>query len=272
MELDYVKATVEALVLASPEPISSRKIAQVLDEVTSAQVNQAVSELNEKYAQCGSSFRIRELAGGFQYYILPEYVGYIDELFTRRRKMRMTRAALETAAIVAYRQPVTKPEIEHIRGVASDGVLHNLMEKGMVTIKGRANVVGRPLQYGTTSEFLKFFGLKSLEDLPRMSEIEELISGGEDRNQTVLNLKDQNLALKLNIADGTYDPEKNYEEFEDEVPYGERKITTGNPTDKPDEYESAPDDDLRKETVPDTDERSENSGVIVDMGSTGSSD
>ncbi|MBN1211664.1 MAG: SMC-Scp complex subunit ScpB [candidate division Zixibacteria bacterium] len=268
MDSDYIKSTVEALVLASPEPIPSRKITQVLEEATSAQVNRAVSELNEKYSEIGSSFRIRELAGGYQIYILPEYVGFVDELFTRRRKMRMTRAALETVAIIAYRQPVTKAEIEHIRGVASDGVIHNLMEKGMITIKGRANTVGRPLQYGTTNEFLKFFGLKSIDELPKMSEIEELISAGEDQNQTELNLKDHNLALKLNIADGTYDPDKNYEDYDEDDFSGKETVKEGNSAVILSNDETTRDDDL-----PEDDEKIEaTSGVIVDMGTTNSSD
>jgi len=268
MDNDYIKSTVEALVLASPEPIPGRKITQVLEEATSGQVNRAISELNEKYSEAGSSFRIRELAGGYQFYILPEYVGFVDELFTRRRKMRLTRAALETVAIIAYRQPVTKAEIEHIRGVASDGVIHNLMEKGMTTIKGRANTVGRPLQYGTTNEFLKFFGLKSIDELPKMSEIEELISAGEDQNQTELNLKDKNLALKLNIADGTYDPDNNYDDNVEDDFSEEETVDKSNPT------ATVTDDEATREDVSlvDDENKEATSGVIVDMGSTGSSD
>jgi segregation and condensation protein B len=268
MDNDYIKSTVEALVLASPEPISSRKITQVLEEATSAQVNQAVSELNEKYSESGSSFRIRELAGGYQYYILPEYVGYVDELFTRRRKMRLTRAALETVAIIAYRQPVTKAEIEHIRGVASDGVIQNLMEKGMITIKGRANTVGRPLQYGTTNEFLKFFGLKNIDELPKMSEIEELISDSEDQNQTELNLKSHNLALKLNVADGTYDPDNDSDDFDDDDFSGGQPAREGNTAEILTEEEAYPEDAAPEEEEKDE----ETSGVIVDMGSTSRSD
>jgi len=267
MNNEYVRSTVEALILASPEPIPSRKITRVLEDVNSSQVNKAISALNEKYAESGSSFRIRELAGGYQVYILPEYVGYVEELFTRRRKLRLTRAALETVAIVAYRQPVTKSEIEHIRGVASDGVLHNLLEKGMVTIMGRANTVGKPLQYGTTSEFLKFFGLNNITDLPKMSEIEELISSNEDQNQTELNLKANNLALKLNIADGTYNPDED-----------ETCENTGSESGLADEgvavSEKIDESELSRETVADepTEGNVEDPGVIVDMGSTESSE
>jgi segregation and condensation protein B len=199
-------AIVEALILASPEPLQSRKIVDLLKDTRASEVSQAVAELNEKYAQGGLSYRIRELAGGYQFYIMPQYSGYVQELFTRRRKMRLTRAALETLAIIAYRQPATKTEIEHIRGVASDGVIHNLLEKKMITIKGRAKTVGKPLQYGTTDEFLKFFGINSLTDLPKMAEIEELVSQMEDTDQTELTLQPPVESTKLNIADGTYDP------------------------------------------------------------------
>ena len=207
----YIDSTIEAMILASPEPLPGRKISQVLSDVTPSRVAQAVADLNTRYADGGTSFRIREIAGGYQYYILPEYVGYIEDLFARRRKLRLTRAALETLAITAYKQPVTKTDIEHIRGVASDGVLHNLLEKKLVAITGRAETVGKPLEYGTTNEFLKFFGLNALKDLPKMSEIEELIAASEPKSQTELRLDQSEsgeLPVKLNVADGTFDPEE----------------------------------------------------------------
>ena len=232
MDQAYIHSTVEALVLASPEPLPARKITQVIDDLTSSGVTRTVADLNERYAAAGTSFRIREIAGGYQFYILPEYVGFVEELFTRHRKLRLTRAALETIAIVAYRQPVTKTEIEHVRGVASDGVLHNLLDKKLVTITGRAATVGKPLQYGTTDEFLKFFGLNSLDDLPRMSEIEELVAASEPQNQTELRLDEAVEAMqeKLNVADGTYDPQER--EQIDEEQAAETAAQSGTPQGK----------------------------------------
>lgn len=212
---------VEALILASPEPLPAKKIAEIVEDLTPAKVGRAVSELNNRYLEAGSSYRVRELSGGFQFYLIPEFTGYVDELLTRRRKMRLTRASLETLAIIAYKQPVTKSTVEHIRGVASDGVIHNLLQKNMVSIKGRADTVGKPLQYGTGDEFLKFFGLNNLDDLPKMSEIEELITSREAENQTELELGGQNgdeaKFTKLNIADGTFDPDAELSE-DDEKP------------------------------------------------------
>ena len=210
MENGSKLSVVEALILASPEPLPARKLAEMVRGLTPSGAGKAVAELNNRYMETGCSFRIRELAGGFQFYIVPEFAGYVQELFARRRKMRLTRASLETMAIVAYRQPVTKAEIEHVRGVATDGVVHHLLEKKLITIRGRAKTVGKPLQYGTTDEFLKFFGLADLSDLPKMSEIEELISEQEPKFQTLLELSHPSgegpVVTILNIADGTYNP------------------------------------------------------------------
>lgn len=221
IEEQYRTSKIEALIMASPEPLPTRRITKVIEDMTPGKVSRAVAELNTGYADTGSSFRIREIAGGYQYYILPEYEGVIESLFAKRRKVRLSRAALECVAIVAYRQSTTKTEIEHIRGVASDGVLRTLLEKGLITITGRAETVGKPLQYGTTDEFLKFFGLASLDDLPKMEEIEQMISTEESRHQTELEFGvDENGRLtKLNIVDGTFDPERRAQ-LEDGIPEG----------------------------------------------------
>jgi len=208
-EEQYLTSKVEALVLASPEPLPTKRIVGVLNDLTPSQVARAIATLNTGYATTGSSFRIREVAGGYQYYIMPEYEGVVESLFTKRRNLRLSRAALETLAVVAYRQPTTKIDIEHIRGVASDGVIRTLLEKNLIKITGRADTVGKPLQYGTADEFLKFFGLARLEDLPKMSEIEEMIQAEEPRRQTELELPlaVEEQPVKLNVADGTFDPE-----------------------------------------------------------------
>lgn len=179
---------IEALVLSSPEPLPAKRIAEVVGEVTLAEIEEIIGRLNEKYQNGEASFRIRKVAGGYQLYITEDYAGYVEELHTRRRNARLTRSALETMAIIAYRQPVTKLDIEMIRGVASDSVLHTLLERKLITLSGRAQSVGRPLLYRTTDEFLKYFNLNSLEDLPKMEEIEELISSREPDNQQSLPL------------------------------------------------------------------------------------
>lgn len=214
----FTTGSVEALILTAAEPITANRLAQIIPEVSVSGVREIVSRLNARYVETGGSFRIREIAGGYQIAILPDFVGVIDELNARRRKVRLSRAALETLAIVAYKQPVTRTEIETIRGVAADAVVTSLLEKNLVEITGRATTPGKALQYGTGQEFLKFFGLQSLEDLPRMSEIEEMLSAADRSKQTQLQLTDPALEdarmAKLNVADGTYTPPTDEEEME----------------------------------------------------------
>lgn len=249
---------VEALVLASPEPVTARRLAEACEGLTPSKIAKIVARLNDRYMEAASAFRIRELAGGFQYYIIPEFSGYVDELFKRQRKLRLTRAALETLAIIAYRQPVIKTDIEQIRGVASDGVIHNLLEKGLITVSGRSEGVGRSLQYGTTNEFLKFFGLGSLDDLPRMSEIEELVRASEPQAQTRLELvrePENPDNEKLNIADGTYNPE------------GDPDDSTGH-EDAGSETSHERADSPADEKATENETEQEQSGIIVDVDTT----
>lgn len=187
---ENINCTIEALILASPEPVSARKLCDVVGDITPPRIRQAIADLNNIYMGCGSSFRIREVANGYQFHILPDFERLIKRLLTKERKVRLTRAALEALAIIAYKQPATKTEIEHIRGVASDGVLHNLLNHKLILIAGRAESPGRPLLYKTSSEFLKFFGLNRISDLPRMDEIEEMIKLAEEpKEQTALSFE-----------------------------------------------------------------------------------
>jgi len=186
---------IESLILSSPEPLPSRKIADIVEGVTVRDVDEAVELLNRKYLDSDLSFRIRKIAGGYQVYIIEDYARYVEELLSHRRNIRLTRAALETLAIIAYRQPVTKIDVESIRGVASDSVIHTLLERKLVTLAGRSETVGRPLLYKTADEFLKFFNLASLEDLPRMEEIEELLASRDSDTQQRLPLIAQNIGL-----------------------------------------------------------------------------
>ena len=254
MEEKFIQSVIESLILASPEPLPAKKIADQIDEMTPSKVAKAVADINTRYAETETSFRIREIAGGYQFYILQEFTGYVQEMFSRTRKMRLTKAALETLAIVAYKQPVTKSEIELIRGVASDGVLHNLLEKNMLTIKGRADTVGKPLQYGTTDEFLKFFGLNKVDDLPKMSEIEEMLASAQPDDQPEFELfGDMEKNRPLNVNDGTEDVES---ELETENDYLESKDDIAE-EDTEELIEESPNAEADDEEAKD--------GIIVDM-------
>ena len=274
MEDTFKHSVIEGLILSSPEPLPVRRIVNVVDNMTPSGVGQAVAELNNRYMQAGSSFRIREMAGGYQFFVMPEFAGYVQELFSRQRKMRLTRASLETLAIIAWRQPVTRTEIEHIRGVASDGVVRNLLEKKLITMKGRAKTIGRPLQYGTTSEFLKLFGLASLVDLPKMSEIVEMISAREPQPQTELDLPDAigaEIPLKLNVADGTCETDREQESDSVEImaPNVSNLPETPVPSNEMDETNNRDEVVPSPENIETTSEENEPcSGVMIDIDTT----
>lgn len=168
----------------SPEPVMTEPEAPVVpaeeDEDTGSELNAKavraiVDELNAEYEQESRAFRIVEIAGGFQFATRKEYGVYVGRLTKDKSRRRLSQAALEVLAIVAYRQPIPKPEIESIRGVNCDEVIQSLLEKDLIAIVGRADSVGRPLLFGTTDSFLRYFGLASLKDLPRPREIDELL-------------------------------------------------------------------------------------------------
>jgi len=165
----------ESLLFSSEASLTVSRIREIIPELKPKEIEQAVTSLNEQYQKSGRSFEIKEIAGGYQLFTLPEYADYIDRLFQTKQKSRLTQKALETVAIVAYKQPLTKHEIEEIRGVNVDGVMKTLLSRNLVTISGRAKEPGRPFLYVTTRRFLDYFGLKGLDDLPKLKEIDELI-------------------------------------------------------------------------------------------------
>jgi segregation and condensation protein B len=170
-------AAVEALLFASEQPLAAARLAQIVG-ARKGEVLEAVDRLNVFYAESRRSFRIVPLAGGFQLVTTPEHADVVTRLHKDRVASKLSRAALETLAIVAFKQPVTRAEIDVIRGVsASDGVIRHLMERSLVRIAGRAEAPGRPLLYGTTREFLAHFGLQAVSDLPRTDELAALLRG-----------------------------------------------------------------------------------------------
>lgn len=162
---------VEALLFATDRPLSANRIAQLTERLTAPQVNRIIATLNRRYEKTKCSFRVQAIAKGYQMLTLPEYDAYISRLLKSRRETRMTEPALETLAVIAYKQPITRAEIEAIRGVAVGDVLLRLREMNLVKIVGRAEALGRPMLYGTTDRFLEVFGLSSLKDLPKTDEL-----------------------------------------------------------------------------------------------------
>ncbi|HOF18331.1 MAG TPA: SMC-Scp complex subunit ScpB [Phycisphaerae bacterium] len=167
-------ATVEALLFATDAPLTPAKIAQIAELPGLRAVRQAIAALNERYERMGCAFHVEAIAGGYQLMTRPEYHDVVSRLHKARGDSKLSQAAMETLAIIAYRQPIMRADVESIRGVACGEVLRGLMEKQLVKIVGRAEVLGRPMLYGTTRRFLEVFGLNDLADLPR---VEELRSG-----------------------------------------------------------------------------------------------
>jgi len=162
------ESVVEALLLSTDEPLPAPRIAQLLGIGDGGDVKRHVEVLNDRYAQSGASFRIESIAKGFQLLTLPAYNHWISRLHKARADSRLSSAALETLAIIAYKQPILRADIEAIRGVAVGDMLVRLRDVNLVRIVGRAEEIGRPLLYGTTTRFLEVFGLSSLKDLPKL--------------------------------------------------------------------------------------------------------
>jgi segregation and condensation protein B len=169
-----IESIIEAILFASDEPLSAERLAAIAEFNGGVkQVKQCIETLNQQYVDAGRSFRIEEIAGGFQMMTLPEYNNWLRKLLRDRGDNKLTPAALETLAIVAYKQPVIRADVEAIRGVACGEMIRSLMYKGLVKIVGKAEILGRPLLYGTTKKFLEVFGLSTLKDLPKVEELKQ---------------------------------------------------------------------------------------------------
>ncbi|MGB0621970.1 MAG: SMC-Scp complex subunit ScpB [Myxococcota bacterium] len=173
MEASEKRRIVEALILSSSEPISAAKIAEIIPYCDAGQAKDLVNELNTEYVEQDRSFEIWEVAGGFQIRTRAEFSGYLQKL-QKERALRLSQAALETMAIIAYRQPVTRAEIEDVRGVDAGATVKSLLDRQLIRIAGQREVPGRPMLYGTTRRFLEVFGLERLKDLPTLRELDEL--------------------------------------------------------------------------------------------------
>jgi len=160
-------AALEALLLSTHHPLTAGRLAELLDLETTKPLRKAIKALNEQYASGERSFRIEQVAGGFQILTLPEHGDLLKKFHQKEVDAKLTKAAIETLAIIAYKQPILRADVEAIRGVACGETIRSLMEKRLVKIAGRAEEPGRPILYGTTKRFLELFGLNSIKDLPQ---------------------------------------------------------------------------------------------------------
>jgi len=182
------KFFVEAVLFASSTPLSEKRLSELLEQgvgvkTGSGEISASIEELNESYEKQGRSFRINKWAGGFQFATVREADDAIRPLFEEGGVRRLSRALMESLAVVSYNQPVTKPEIDNVRGVDSSYAVGKLLDTGFITISGRGEGVGNPLLYSTTDKFLEEFGLNALEDLPKIKEVEDLLRDPEYSDQ-----------------------------------------------------------------------------------------
>ena len=175
-QMDHLKGAIEALLFVSEKPVMLEQLKEAAQVAHVADVREAIKALMLDYAHADKGIAIVEIANGFQMLSSPAYAGYIREFYKTRHKEKLSRPALETLAIIAYKQPVSRTDVEVIRGVNSDGVVMHLLNKGLIKIAGRKEVPGRPYVYGTTTQFLEYFGLKALEDLPKLEEFPALMA------------------------------------------------------------------------------------------------
>ncbi len=182
---------VEAILFASQKPVSAKELASIFKGAADAakedpaiagfgkpkpeQFVEAIHQLEEEYAASGRAFEVRESAAGWQLVTRAEFAPWLRQLFPENRSARLSAPALETLAIIAYRQPITRADIEAVRGVAVDGVMQTILDRGLIRIAGRAEVAGRPLLYETTQYFMEHFGLKDLDDLPNAGELRRIV-------------------------------------------------------------------------------------------------
>src|SRR5580658_9250677 len=172
--MENYKSAIEAILFVSEKPVVLDQLKDVFPELRPSQVHDLIKELQEEYVNREAGLVIVEIAGGFQMLSNSHAAQYIREFYKTKTKEKLSRPALESLAIIAYKQPVGRAEVEVIRGVNSDGTIAHLLNKGLIKITGRKEVPGRPFLYGTTKEFLEYFGLKSLEDLPKIEEFNQL--------------------------------------------------------------------------------------------------
>jgi segregation and condensation protein B len=218
-----LKALVEALIFAAQEPLSVSQIRAIYQgddarnngskQIEPETIRQCVLDLNLEYEKSDRPYRIIQIAGGYQFATLSDYAEWLGKLYKEQGRRKLSQSGVETLAIVAYKQPITKAEIEKIRGVNCDYVLKTLLEKELLTVTGRAESVGRPLLYGTTKEFLKHFGLNDITDLPRPREIEEIL--GESQFETERRM--------LEAQEGAELMKKEQEDFKSRLPHIPKK-------------------------------------------------
>ncbi|MBN1688646.1 MAG: SMC-Scp complex subunit ScpB [Candidatus Omnitrophica bacterium] len=200
LEPGKAKRIIEALLFASTKPITVNEIRKVMKALSPKDISNTILELKQEYEREPRSFEVVEIANGFEVRTKKDYAPWIMKIELQKKVRQVTQSALETLAILAYKQPITRPEIEELRGVDVSGVLTTLMERGLVKIVGKKEVAGRPFLYGTTDKFLEHFGLNRIEDLPPIEEIKNLVENSVNKDELLGTTKILDIPNEENTA------------------------------------------------------------------------
>ncbi|MFC1804254.1 SMC-Scp complex subunit ScpB [Candidatus Omnitrophota bacterium] len=184
MSDNNVHPVIEAVLFSSDKPVTLEQLKNTLESMATEEIRRAIEQLMLEYEKTNRGMRIIEIAGGFQMVTSSGFAPFLKKFYKKRHVERLSKPALETLAIIAYKQPSTKLEIEAYRGVSVDGVMYNLLDKGLVRISGRKKAPGRPFVFSTSRQFLEYFGLKSLEELPKMEDFSALVAAKEGTDET----------------------------------------------------------------------------------------
>jgi len=259
-----IKNIVEALIFASEEEITLKEIKDLLDgfkiTINLKEIESSIDELNNDYETSGSAFEILKIAGGYQFATRKKFSHFLGKLTVETQKKKLSQSAIETLAIIAYKQPITRNEIEFVRGVNVDYIVNSLLERDLISIKGRADGPGRPILYGTTINFLRVLGLNALTDLPKLREINEIL-----KNEKIEGISEADIDLFNSMSTAeTETPKTNTEQIEinekldfggvdiasDETNEGEENITEENITEENITEENITEENITEENNP----------------------
>jgi len=210
MDINELKRVLECLIFVSMEPVRLEELESIIDGVSKKEIEQAMEELVNEFNSLNRGLYIARVAGGLQFRTREDFAPWIRN-YLKSKPQKLTKPALETLAIIAYKQPVTRTEIESIRGVDSGGVLKTLLERRLVKIMGRLEVPGRPLVYGTTREFLELFGLKDIKDLPTLKDYEDLAKELKENMRERIDMDDNTVNTEEQVVENKEKEEQNDE-------------------------------------------------------------
>ncbi len=210
----YVKGVVEAILFINESPVTLDQFKRVFETLKPSDIKESIDQLKNEYHVRQSGVSIIEIAGGYQMLSNPQYAGSVRDFYKTKHKEKLSKPSLETLAIIAYKQPITRGDIELIRGVNSDGVVAHLLSKELIKVVGRRDVAGKPFIYGTTKEFLEYFGLKSLEILPKLEEFPEFMARAQSNlpDSTTSVQEESNGQLELVSIESSTDTQENRSE------------------------------------------------------------